>query len=754
MQPYCNPDRIPVELRAVRGWLLWRYVSMPGEAKPRKVPHYVDGTKRRGAQGSPDDRAGLGTFDQAVASYRRGGFDGIGLALLPEFGLVALDFDNCGAADPWVLSLVLGSYAERSPSGNGVRAFYWGVLPDGKTSRMEVFHANGFVTITGDTLPDCDIFGADVAQLPEHIGAEWARLHNVPPPCDMPRGADVDLDDLRSALASVPADDYATWHAVGQALKPLGDDRGLPLWLWWSATSEKSDEDAALRKWHRDLKGDRTGPAAIFARAQRLGWINPRKGRPTDRSDQGNADWLVNLADGNLRYVVERALWIWWNGKRWTPDESGSLVHAQRLRVATHYEAEALKEKQRAGACNDPTERAQHAKIAASIAAWAVQCRNRGRLDAMTTLAALDPGVSISINTLDRDPMLLGVRNGVVDLRTGLLRPAGRDDLVTKVCAVDYVPTALAPRWRRFIGEITATASPRPALAAYMHAALGYMTTGSTAEHKMIIFVGDGSNGKNVLLDTVQRVMGDYAVTIPPEALMAGKFDNDAERPNPVMASLAGARLAISSESKDGQKLAVALVKRHTGGGYLIARLMRENPFRFEITHKLVLMTNHRPGLDHMDAAMQGRVHLVPFDKRWNRPGMPDPDPSLPDGDKHLMQKLEAEAEGILAWLVAGAVRYGLDGLAPPAEVRASTRDYFDGADSLGQWLALCKRVPAAAGMGAAAAFDCFKSWCFAEDAQQSFKAARIFSKEVQARGVSQTRTEFASFLGILPPNS
>ena len=214
---YKRQDRIPVELRAVRGWLLWRYVAVTGEAKPRKVPHYTDGTKRRGVQGSPDDRAQLGTFDKAVAAYRRGGFDGIGLALLPEFGLVALDFDHCGDTDPWVLGMVLGTYAERSPSGNGVRAVYWGTLPDGKTSRMEVFHVNGFVTVTGDVLPDCELFGADVATLPAHVAAEWARLHNVPPSCDdMPRGTDVDLDDLRSALASVPADDYDTWHAVGQ----------------------------------------------------------------------------------------------------------------------------------------------------------------------------------------------------------------------------------------------------------------------------------------------------------------------------------------------------------------------------------------------------------------------------------------------------------------------------------------------------------------------------------------------------------
>lgn len=145
--------------------------------------------------------------------------------------------------------------------------------------------------------------------------------------------------------------------------------------------------------------------------------------------------------------------------------------------------------------------------------------------------------------------MPLGVSNGVVDLATGELRAAARDDLVTKRSPYAYMPSAPAPRFRRFITEITGKPSAdgcpsqfaeRPALARYLHLVMGYSITGLTDLQLMFIAIGQGSNGKNILLDTVQKVVGDYWRTLPPEALMATRHDVDAERPSPTAAMLSG----------------------------------------------------------------------------------------------------------------------------------------------------------------------------------------------------------------------
>ena len=84
------------------------------------------------------------------------------------------------------------------------------------------------------------------------------------------------IADLRSALVAIPADDRVNWVSVGQALVGLGDT-GFMLWMEWSAKSVKHDAANDWKQW-ASFTGDRTGHAAVFAKAQALGWVNPRRG--------------------------------------------------------------------------------------------------------------------------------------------------------------------------------------------------------------------------------------------------------------------------------------------------------------------------------------------------------------------------------------------------------------------------------------------------------------------------------------------
>jgi len=75
INPQVRQVEAPTALRELPGWLLWRYETHPGEAKPRKVPHYVGGGRRYGKQGSPEDRAKLTTFGVAREAAARQGWD-------------------------------------------------------------------------------------------------------------------------------------------------------------------------------------------------------------------------------------------------------------------------------------------------------------------------------------------------------------------------------------------------------------------------------------------------------------------------------------------------------------------------------------------------------------------------------------------------------------------------------------------------------------------------------------------------------
>lgn len=521
------------------------------------------------------------------------------------------------------------------------------------------------------------------------------------------------------------------------------------------ATHHSGDMDAALKD-----AGDNwvTINGEPWNRVKQREWAQSPENR-TDRTDLGNVAVLARQVAGNLRFVSELKTWIWWDGKGWTPDKARTLTQKAAAGVSEHYRELADDQRQKSKVDGlEPADRKRLEKVADSFESWATHCRNKRGLDAMLGLAQSDARFALPANELDKDPFLFGVKNGVVDLRTGELRAAGREDYVTKGSAIAFDPKAKAPRWAQFVAEITGVLAPdaptvgryRPDMASYLQKAVGYSLTGCTKEHKMFMAVGEGSNGKSVLLDVVQKIMGDYCVNIQPEVLMVGKGQRDSESASPSIRRLAGVRMAISSESKDGQRLDEAMVKRQTGGGYLTARGMQENTFQFEITHKLWLMTNHTPALDHVGDAIKARLHLVPFEMRWNRPGHTDHDTQLPDGDKHLMDKLQAESEGILAWLVAGAVAYAREGLEPPEDVKRMTRNYLAEQDIFGLWLSDHEICPPELGTQATTLFASYETRCF-DNGQSAASAGTFkgFTTRLQKRTIESLRKKAGVFYGL-----
>ncbi|CAB3648647.1 phage/plasmid primase, P4 family [Achromobacter marplatensis] len=791
---------VPATLRAYPArWCVWEAVWSEEKGKHTKVPKNPLNVSRNV---SSNRAAGWSDFDTAVAGHdvlSLVGEGGLGFRMSEQSTLVGIDLDACvdssGELQPWAAEIVerAASYAELSPSGRGVRIFLKASIAQDWAKPIEVYGGNGgrYLTVTGHRLPDA---AADVMAAPEGF-VDWLSATYGPdtierpergaaglPPSDLDRTvtlhrvSDETVADVMSAMAafdSEDADGYAFWAEMGLALKSLAqagrDAQALEMWHTFSDLSSKYDPVEAQRKWDEDLEPQELTYQSIFKWAADRGWLNPKstealKANATadtrlDRTDAGNLALLADLTGGDLRHVTETSAWLCWTAGRWQVDAAGLAAQAQSLRVAEFYYAKAIKVREDAAdPMHDDKERKAITKAADSLDKWAVHCRNRSALVNMQGLAKCDARFAVSILDLDRDPWLFGAENGVVDLRTGQLHDAGRDAFVTRRAPVAFDAGARAPRWRQFIDEITSKPDARapgghrmrPHLASYLQRALGYSITGLAREHKMFIAVGEGANGKNVLLDILTWIMGDYCQTIAPEALMAGRFDADAERPTPSARKLAGARAAISSESKENQRLDVALVKRHTGDGYMTARGLHESPFTFEITHKLWLMTNHRPNLDHVDDAIRGRLHLIPFDRRWNRPGAPARDPQLADGDKDLVPKLKAEAAGILAWLVAGAVAYGRDGLEPPAEVSDMTNTYFRAQDPVGLWLDGRGRCDPKQGSKASALFDDFLGWCGDEGHDTSAGGSQTaFSTRLKREGIAFKKLESGIFYGL-----
>ncbi len=268
----------------------------------------------------------------------------------------------------------------------------------------------------------------------------------------------------------------------------------------------------------------------------------------------------------------------------------------------------------------------------------------------------------------------------------------------------------------------------------------------------MFMLSGKGANGKSVLVDVLKLVLGDYCEVVQPEILLSAKAPSSAEQASPSTRKLAGARCVITSESKEGAQLDVAVIKRHTGDSQMTARGLFERPITFDVTHKLILLTNHPPRADHMDDAVKGRLHVVPFDFCWNRPGTTEYDPTLLDADKDLPAKLKAEAEGVLLFFVQGAVTYFQEGLKPPAEVMRFTQGYITSQDTVRRWATEeCVSCPIEEGVTAGQLHGAYRAFCIAEGEREQADSAATLGRRLKQMGYQSQRTRDGTRYALRP---
>lgn len=375
-------------------------------------------------------------------------------------------------------------------------------------------------------------------------------------------------------------------------------------------------------------------------------------------TDLGNARRFVAMHGNVIRFVPAWKAWLLWDGRCWQRDDLGAVHRLARETVATMY-LDAAKEE------NDDRRR--------KLAAFAIGSESEKRLRAMVSLAESEDGIAVRENTLDRDPWLLNVANGTLDLRTGELRGPDPADLVTHALDVSYEPDSTCPLWWLFLARVF---NADDDLGRFVQRAVGYTLTGSTREQVFLILYGSGANGKSTFLETVRAMLGPLAQSARFDSFLVKRGD---AIPNDI-ARMRGARIVTASESEGGRRLSEATIKDLTGGDSVTARFMKAEFFDFNPTAKIWLSTNHRPEIRGTDWAIWRRVRLVPF-------GVTIPEA---ERDVDLKEKLRAELPGILAWAVAGCRDWQAHGLGSAVAVTTSTDAYRREMDLLGDFLDEC----------------------------------------------------------------
>jgi putative DNA primase/helicase len=400
----------------------------------------------------------------------------------------------------------------------------------------------------------------------------------------------------------------------------------------------------------------------------------------------GNAQRFVKDHAASVRHCWPWRKWLVWACCRWRVDDAGKIAALAKQTVKRLYDDAIAKLAALKADSDDDEQKAQLVVALKALIAFAIKSEDARALARMLDLARSEDGVPVQPDDLDGDPWLLNCVNGTVDLRTGELRAHRRQDYFTQLCPTAYVPTATCPL---FTATVDSIFDRDEDLSEFVQRYSGYSLTGDVREQSLHVWWGAGANGKSLLINTLLDVIGsDYAGTVPAELMM---MDRHGSQHPTILADLFRKRLMVATETAAGGRLNEERIKLLTGGDVIKARRMREDYWSFSPTHKLILVTNHKPNVRGTEHAVWRRLRLVPFGVQYLHPAAPEnagkvipPDRVI---DRHLAEKLKAEREGTLAWLVRGCLASQADGLSSPAVVQQATAEYRSSQDMLATFM-------------------------------------------------------------------
>ena len=455
--------------------------------------------------------------------------------------------------------------------------------------------------------------------------------------------------------------------------------------------------------------------------APRLAGTDARDGTNNTRplSELGNAFRLFDAHGDDLRYVNDAKTWLHWRGVNWAWDMDGAVVRslAADLHKAIYAEGSV------------------HLAQGLLFAKWARSSQNKRTIEASVSLLQNFDAARIPISAIDKDPYLVGLDNArtVLDLQTGITRPARQDDYVTKSLNVGHVgDSSQATRWLAFLAQVFGDDQE---LIDWLQRWFGYMLTGSTQEHCFVFCYGLGSNGKSVLATVIKHIMGDYARAVSPETLT--EVDRHGGAASPDLADLIGCRMALSTETEDGQALAESLIKNAVAGDPMKTRKLYSSPVEFTPQFKLMMLGNHKPIIRSNDEGIWRRVMMLPFTRTFEGAAK----------DKTLSAKLRAEAQHILAWMVEGSLKWhstGLDDV--PAVIREATAEYRKDQDILGQWLDDRCEISLAIETPISILYPDYKAWSI--DAGLHPQSKFKFGRKLVERGINVRPSNGATLYG------
>lgn len=230
----------------------------------------------------------------------------------------------------------------------------------------------------------------------------------------------------------------------------------------------------------------------------------------------------------------------------------------------------------------------------------------------------------------------ISLKNGLYNLKEDTLFNKNPDDYLTYELPIHYDPKADCPKIKKFLKEVLhETDIP------IIQELIGYCLLKEYPIQKAIMFLGEGSNGKSVLLSLIKTFLGSENISsIPLQALDDNRF---------AAAQLYGKLANIYADISTKALYQTGVFKMLTGGDMISAEQKFQKHFNFINYAKLMFSCNQLPETKDESLAYFRRWIIIEFPNKFEGR----------KADKNLIKKLTTEDElsGLFNWALIGLKR-------------------------------------------------------------------------------------------------
>jgi len=443
------------------------------------------------------------------------------------------------------------------------------------------------------------------------------------------------------------------------------------------------------------------------------------------------ADLVVIHSDHSLKYAEDTGVWYRWTGNTWNiirVSEVYELINKLRLFImedAMHIKDHDLRE---------------------DVIKSSNRLGNRGNLNHVLEMIKVHSDVAISAAHMDQNINLVGLLNGVFDLKKSEFREATREDLVSYSLFTEYDADANCNTWLKFLDS---TFDGDQELIDYIQKVIGYSLSGDTTDQVFWFAHGNGSNGKSTFFNTISRLFNDYYVQA-----RGNLFIKTHESKDQALMALKGKRFVVGTEIERNTKMDTAMMKQLTGGEDITGRPLYKEQVTFTPTFHVFTYGNHKFKILDPDDAISRRLVPIPFLRKFTDK----------DKDPELHRKLELEMSGILNWAIEGYRKWNEDRsngvylTKLPHAVQKMKDDYLHEEDLIGQFLEEHIQVgdpdDTSFRVSVTDLYKSYKEWCEADGSTPRTK--NNFNKDIKSRGFVQVKksTMFWAGMSMKPTES